>query len=1546
MPTQLNKTTYSAEIKSYLQSNPLQTEADILLACHLALQLDKEDLEAVIPSFQECAKKLSTYSYEIQLALATVFRQLNQAHYLPKWQSDELIPYVELAWLKTHLILAPKEAMIYPNKYLLSKAITNIEPKSKGNLSAILEAGLHDSNYSVQIAILSLVKYGIKTGLLTFEIFQKCCLHSLKSGHLEIVYQAADLIMSAPYTFKECPEVSIRLLLERKEEGLRELAIQLLAKWPQHPFLRRILQEKWSPSITEEIIKACAQNPQKEDIKYIIKAMKIHPFKGMGQLWQKYIKKGIPFNAKEQKYLIEQYLNEESIPLSVILNLQPKNEKILEIEDHTFNAAQQIKWIKLLSLHHAIEAPKILFNLLTQQAYRSHIGLILDALCQQEHREAESAILDLFTTYPKLCSQALKKLGGQESIDRMKGLLEFKKTIKKKVPTWEREAIELLLFLSNDHLSILQYIEKNRLPFQAHIIEKIGLREANPLAPFMAKVIQQNPPTDELRLRSAIRKLGEMGDTNHLSLLIQVLNHPEEELQALAWKEAHTIVRRAYQAETIIPLSLLSLTQDQAVKKLLSIVLLDAVQSETRSLHIQNFLSHLSEVVSMEVIEERIVPLLSHKDPHIIKFVLECLGNTRSTKVLNQLAQFIHPQQDIYTLRQALIGLTKIKDNGLEEQVIPLLYHRNMNIKKTAAAYLEKHATTRSLTDLLHWLKIHDNPGFRSSLNTALRNITGDQYSFLIINEIENSNSTKEQELLALAFHDKIGFKHIVNKAASFPKLCETTCYQEWKEATKQKANLESSLAFIKHYKSSIKELEAVTINSSVSVEDLKEIESIASSYRFNSLARQSLFPILREQLHESTEYWPIIIPLIAKWKPILNTAETRIVLSQNKADKWANQLFFLDVNTEELQLENMLDWKPENWQKQIFNHHLEQQPIANLLNHLIENDKSVLVAQLALKESNIQLHQLNKQLTAFYWGLEKINLANYHTVEKEVGNWILKTSPNPPAKLLANRWRKANVEGKINLLLSRKMDVSSFKKEIEQLYDSCNASQKKQLLSYFENELGFEDLILNSFKKYLDTQKSPYWGNKKLQSKQIQLLEKHPDRISIIEERKDNLSLYSDDFLKEVIQEADLWTEENQLSQRLKSLPVERVWNLIKQGVESKKWDLLYLLKDYQPVVEELAALLSKLNPSETEILFDWLLHFPKPIRFPELEQSLMEYIKSWANPALAWRLLFSLDVWESTQSTSLSNELIKIFAPSSNDAKTQMLEILVANPVKSLLNSDSFKQAIKEHSSNDIHQLLRLSALLEGTYWSDFKQAKIGVEHLIELNQFDPKKAIHHFNSMKEKMEELSLSDQAYLLEELYPQATFGKEITIHIAQILSTEVLFLDSLKDENKARFKKAINQLLLKNQLPQEIDQSQLLKNLFQEPNEPLINVIKKLLFDPHDKKARNLYLRLLKKALPKSEYLEINAEVLHFSDPPLLRQAIRILSYGNYYQATPNIIPLLYHAKKEVKEAAEAGLVHLGEKSLPMLIKAAAKARPDKRARIEGIIEVITPKDE
>ncbi|MFI1383878.1 HEAT repeat domain-containing protein [Embleya sp. NPDC020886] len=91
--------------------------------------------------------------------------------------------------------------------------------------------------------------------------------------------------------------------------------------------------------------------------------------------------------------------------------------------------------------------------------------------------------------------------------------------------------------------------------------------------------------------------------------------------------------------------------------------------------------------------------------------------------------------------------------------------------------------------------------------------------------------------------------------------------------------------------------------------------------------------------------------------------------------------------------------------------------------------------------------------------------------------------------------------------------------------------------------------------------------------------------------------------------------------------------------------------------------------------------------------------------------------------------------------------------------------------------------------------------------------------------------------------------------------------------------------------------------------------------------------RVSRRILDRPEYLRNTEKLLDDPRRDVVRGAIRTLSHAGWEPAVPTLLILFGDSDQAIREAAGDGLARIGPPVLPMLRRAAARARPDRRAR-------------
>ena len=123
--------------------------------------------------------------------------------------------------------------------------------------------------------------------------------------------------------------------------------------------------------------------------------------------------------------------------------------------------------------------------------------------------------------------------------------------------------------------------------------------------------------------------------------------------------------------------------------------------------------------------------------------------------------------------------------------------------------------------------------------------------------------------------------------------------------------------------------------------------------------------------------------------------------------------------------------------------------------------------------------------------------------------------------------------------------------------------------------------------------------------------------------------------------------------------------------------------------------------------------------------------------------------------------------------------------------------------------------------------------------------------------------------------------------------------------------------------------------------EEIERAVVQLALDHEDLSLRSAAHRTLRQIASRETYLEVTRHLLHDPRRDVVRQAIRILSYGQMADEVEAFVALMFGSDSMLAKAARDGLMVLGRAALPELYRATGRARPDRRARIEEVIAAI-----
>ncbi|MFJ9144015.1 HEAT repeat domain-containing protein [Streptomyces griseus] len=170
-------------------------------------------------------------------------------------------------------------------------------------------------------------------------------------------------------------------------------------------------------------------------------------------------------------------------------------------------------------------------------------------------------------------------------------------------------------------------------------------------------------------------------------------------------------------------------------------------------------LKALLQVPATASTRARVHRMLRTRDAQVRKHVIALLAHDASGQDARALSATLVPltsDPDIRTVRAALLALGTARARWAGEAVAGRLHHPNMNIRKTAAATLLHTGAPASVPHLLRALGRDDNPGLRTALTRALRAVVGRAYAATLLAAAEEARDEHTRRLLLRALDGEI----------------------------------------------------------------------------------------------------------------------------------------------------------------------------------------------------------------------------------------------------------------------------------------------------------------------------------------------------------------------------------------------------------------------------------------------------------------------------------------------------------------------------------------------------------------------------------------------------------------------------------------------------------------------------------------------------------------------------------------------------------------------------------------------------------------------
>ena len=1491
-----------------------EKEPDLPLLCHLAKKIVPTS-SLITDIFLPFFKKLYTYEYEIQVQLSKVYGIHGDKEQHPYWLNNtDLIPVVAHHWLMSQLMTTPKDVITKHTIYQIKNALHHIDCHTRQQLEALLHVlTLQDNIFDREIGML--LESGIQKSKLTYKVSETIIQYLLSSEDYEIVYSTCELMRKYPFIFSEVPEIPLRILMQRG--GLYEsLALHTLGTWGNNRIFSEVMQgESWQLESKRIILPFLPLTTALMDTlaHYLI----LHPTYSSDWLESllQGAYQGIYTSKKRVPELLQHYFEYEFIAAKQLVQCIAATSKedicSLSLRNTEGNFEKRIKLYQELNTP---SARRKIVAYLKETKDSTQLKILLEAIAELKIIEAEPYILPLLQHHFDICLDALHYVGGSKTIAHLKEALEFDASVKQNIPSFEKEALTLLADLVPDQQIIINYLQKHKLPH----VDLSNLRLTTPVV--NQNYVLQKLDEDEINtVLYGIEKLGELGSIETLAPVIQKIGMMDafDTFPNPAWKAAQKIANRAYDQHQL------------RTKKNQRKVVIDTVLAEAILKQLENplndadaslYLEYLSEVISAELPIDTLSVLADSPNPHVVKFYISYLGKLNNNSAIKQLKKHLGVTQNIYTLRQALLALTTLENSMLEDLVIPLLGHPNMNIKKTAADYFIANGTVKAVSAMVHLFQRNDNAGLREKLEQGLKSILGEAYYFFLFNECFPCEVPWQRELLGNTITNDAGIttQHYID----FPQL-ETIASKD-----KTASNSAIDTQFIKKWK---------TIRSRTK-EDVSQFETSEElANKIEDLRDQAGAVYITDIIAASFRRLKHS-PISNSFCPILTTEEVRTLGIENNNSSLLWNYLLLDPESEAIEYKNLLVYKNGKTKEKLFFHFLAHYGLEKILTQLIEANEIGFLKKVFVNTKITQPKYLALCIALYTeFRKQKKNEELLSSLEDSILNHPF-INRHDQIKFF---FSTATIEGKINRLGSyASQQQSLLKEEIMQLYNNSSWKQRNALLRTIKTPENHKALFELSFTEYVKGKELPFLNGIPFNPLQIQQFEKHIDAIELTKNRAHYLQFHNNEFvllyLKEVAsdQEAD-----PRLLYSFHQFNTERKWDILKTELAQEHWYWLSFFDEFSSINTAIKETFKEASTNGKLALVKNLTNSGKQLYFPGFMELLIPFVKECNSPIEVWPLLFNLQL-NTEEKKELINEFSEEYARYTTSTKIEVLTHFLKHTIPSILVHSKVFNTLVPTDANEETLLLQLR--LKTVDHTTIEAPVEAIQWIKQLTKRDVALAKQSLVEVVEHVAKEGLPKQMHILNACYPLTELSTTVSTQIAHIFSTELLALSFLTDAHKKLFYKQIGELIKTSTT--EIDKKGLLKNLADESPEESKSLLVEILLSQKKTDIDTLCLRLLKKSTSRPAYLEICYTLLFSNKENLFPSIIRTLSFARYAPAIPVFIKLLTHKKDSISKVAREGLLIMGKESIPMLIKETNNVRPDKRTTLQELLKEIEEK--
>ncbi|MGW1992715.1 HEAT repeat domain-containing protein [Embleya sp. NPDC001921] len=724
-------------------------------------------LASTVPA-GSASSAVSTGSAETALVLAEAYARLRVP--VPEWRSAAWPAKVRIAWLRAEIIARPEATVrAEPPGEELYQAVRAIDAEAPADLDGYLRGLVARPDPVLRAAALGVVREAVHGALLGPEQARGWLVELLDPAGGARVVAGALAELAQPWAAGDAPS-GVEPALRRLTSAYPE-AVETAARFCLAGLLREIAADPGLPGSPRrralEWVGEFAERGETAGLSGLAGTDPLlfaEPFVACLRAMHR---RGHFVRADDVPAVIEIALADYRVSTAdvAIVLFTVRHEALRALTAVADDDPHEDRRVELLHALAAQGAPDLPVGavLTARLADSARPEPILSVLRELRYQEAEDAVLATLPRAPRAALRALEAIGGARTVEVLRealGVTDPDGVVAPYLRPAAGLALEVLWHLTDDPAArrgLRARLNPRGLP--ERVAADLGIPDPDELA-----VWTSDP--DVLRPGEALCRLADHGDARAIPALADLLLRVVSDLVANRGEEvAEPVVpgnvyqaigdlgERLYRRRALRPVCLLDASSPEAAREALVVDLTLGLleRGGVTDAELAVLLELLGRVPSAHV-KDRVHHLIRHRDPHVRKHVIALLAHDADLDAARSLSASLIPltsAADPQTVRQALLALGHARARWAGEAIAACLDHPAMNIKKTAAQALIDAATPAQVPALLRWLGRHDNPGLRESLTRALRVVLGrEAYAVCVVAAAERATDARERALL------------------------------------------------------------------------------------------------------------------------------------------------------------------------------------------------------------------------------------------------------------------------------------------------------------------------------------------------------------------------------------------------------------------------------------------------------------------------------------------------------------------------------------------------------------------------------------------------------------------------------------------------------------------------------------------------------------------------------------------------------------------------------------------------------------------------------